>query len=96
MPTVRTELVVDDGERDERDAGVQGFDAVPRRPRPADGDEEPAEEERLLERDALGGERPVALVHLVLVGVHRLIGNIELQDVQPYPEDDMGQTREIA
>ena len=77
------ELVVYDGERDERDARVERLSAVERGQRPARGHGEPPEEDGVGERDAPRGERAVRLVLRVLVRVHRLVRDVELEQMQP-------------
>ena len=89
MALVRGELVVEDGERDVGDARVECLHAVERGDPPAYGDDEPPKNLRLVERDTLGGQRPIALVQRIFFWVYRLVREAELERVKPSPEEDM-------
>ena len=74
-------LVVYDGEGHKGDTGVERLPTVECREEPTGWNEQPPKENGFLEGNAFGGQGTIAFVHRVLVGVERLVGHVELEDV---------------
>ena len=96
MSGMRSHLIVNDCKHDEGYAGVENFDTVESRPCPAHGHQSPAEDERVLKCDTLGREGPVSFVEFVFLWTESLVRHVELQEVQPNPENNMGKTRDLG
>lgn len=95
MPVGRAEVVINDGESDVGDARKHRLHAVEPGEPPAHGHDQPAQEPGVGKRDALRGYGPVALVQCVLFGVGGLVGEVELEDMEPDPEDDVGEPEDV-
>lgn len=73
MPGMSGTLVVNYGQCDEADAGVECLQAVERRDDPTGGDEQPAEAYGVEEGDAVGWDGAVCFVEGVLFWVQTLV-----------------------
>lgn len=90
MPVGCTEFIVQNGESDVDNARIEDLRAIESGEPPAHRHDQPPQEFGLGESDALGRDGPLALVQLVFLGVHGLVGEVELEGVEPDPEDDAG------
>ena len=81
-------FVVNQRDDGDEDTGVEALCTVVRGQEPAQRHNCPPQDNSILKSDAFCGQRSIALVAFVLLRIHGLVGQVELQKMEPNPEYD--------
>jgi len=86
---MRPAVVVDDGTGYQRDAGCRCMGGIHCRVSDADRDEDPSKAPSILQSDSVGRKRSMGFIVLILLGLESLVGDGELEKVEPDPKNGL-------